>query len=138
MLVLTIPVVAMAGYADDTKSKWRGRGHFFMLTTFTHDKYRMADSTVRLRDNINYAGRLNFETAPTTGRAHTHVFMYSRNKKTWAAAKDWLYEFSGCRDGAVVELKTLAHGKPLYALHACAARWNHLPTHNLLVYSACW
>lgn len=105
---------SMANYKDDNKSTWRGRGHYYALTTFSHDVYKCAESTVALRDNSNYAGRITFETAPSTGRKHLHVFLYSRNKKSWAASKTWLYEHFGCTDGAVIELKTLAHAQNMF------------------------
>lgn len=74
----------------------------------------MAEHAVALRDNVNYAVKLTFERCPTTGRDHLHAYFYSRNKKSWKAAKEWLHVFARCGNGQVTQLDTLAHAQNVF------------------------
>lgn len=87
-----------------------GNGHYFMLTGFPESQI---DIPQDVATSDQYGTKLTHEECPESGRYHIHVFHYSKRKKTWQAARDWLQEKFSCK-GEVRQLKTLIHAQRAY------------------------
>lgn len=91
---------------------WTGHGHYI---SFTANKFDAATLT-RIREfkGSAYFIRCQVEAAPSTGRKHIQGFLYQRDKKSWAATKQWIDNLVGFTGSEVQFCNDLMHAQRLY------------------------